>query len=192
MINNRKTTIKLRYNLDTLFVKSPNGKIVKLKLISRSEIDGFIEESTTKHLLDIKTITGNIPVFQLLDNKILVAYTLDDYGFIVNNLEEFQQITRNKSQDKISLHINGEKYYYGFNLNSNKISNLLKEKYTVVDGYGHVFKAPLGFEDTISRVIKFNDESILIFIERAPDIFQGTWFSDFNNFKYFYENGYTG
>jgi hypothetical protein len=83
-------------------------------------------------------------------------------------------------------------YYWGFDVYTPFIARVLKQKkYEVLEGFQRTHYSNMeGEVDPVYKAIQFADGSILFFVERAPDVYQGTWFEDFRSFAYFYKNDY--
>ena len=142
-------------------------------------------------LYELKNIVGATSFYKSKNEAFcLIDYTLNSFGILTENTEDMNEISKNKEHDLISIKNHENFYYYGFTLYSEAINNLLSLDYKILKDYGNTIFMPPGFENQKSIAIKFKDGSILIYLERVNTVYQGMWFLDLKNFKYFYDNNY--
>lgn len=176
-----------------LIVLTPEGESIHIRIVSAKYRYQLIQDDSTKLIAEIKNIAGKKPIYKIRNGYFLIGYTASSYAILVDSEDDLKKVIRNEKHDIVSLIKNKENFFYSFNLHSSLIEHMLEKNYKIVDGYGKEYRRPFNHsEPTYSKTVQFEDGSILIYFERAQNVYQGDWFPDKENFLFFYNNGYTG
>ncbi|MEZ4827683.1 MAG: hypothetical protein R3C61_15585 [Bacteroidia bacterium] len=172
---------RLGLNNKTIVLQTVGGEAAQITFVSLDRYNRLKKEPATKFIEEIRTIAGIIPVYLIENKSYLLGYS-SLYGIIVENSHMYDALRRTKDHDIISIIIDNKngKIYPSFEMYSSGVKKLIENnQYERIEGFGRKLHMSL---DTESKVIWFEDGSILTFFERAPDVFQGGWCPDFETF----------
>jgi hypothetical protein len=173
-------------------VQTPHGECVKFNILDKSYVVKYGIDNLTPVDIIINGV-HKIPVYEL-NKQYVIQYTKNGHGLLLKNEDVLRKLFYNEEYSPIALlwdkHEN--EYYWGFNVYTPFIARILKQKkYEVLEGFQSIYYSNMeGEVDPVYQAIQFADDSILYFVERAPGVYQGTWFEDFRSFAYFYKNDY--
>jgi len=180
-----------RKNIDIYYIDSDT---IELEILPIKEFNYMINSNSVNIVDEVKNIVSIRKVYELVNGNYLVRYS-NAYGIKVKHRDDYLKITKTKCHDIISLIFdkNTQSFYYSFRLYPNYVKNILqRSNKSLPEEYGSNFYYYIEGKEYVrrSKAVKFEDESILIYHNRTPNVAQGTWFPDFENFMFYFNNNY--
>ena len=169
-----------------MFVKNPDGKILRFTLVDVNERNQLMETDAVK-LYKVDKGLFNKEIHQLKGGDYLFLYTADAYALRFTSKEELDLFVNNKDHFTTAFLFdkNSNLFYYEFQLHNDKSIEMVKKIDS--ENLDYPSKTPaLDF-----KLYHLKDGGYLRIWKRTENVYSASWFPDLKTFEWFYTNRYT-
>lgn len=156
--------------------KTPDNKFIQLKKLNFSEKKDLLSNVPNKQ--EISTLDDfRNPAYILPDGKVLHETTLDKHAHLFDSTEEYKNFIKGKNFNDSLVVYDETKAYASFNLKPSKITNFLKEAYTIDTTYAD----KEGYKTYV-----FENGSVCFIKNISPKTRRAFWFDSKASFEYYF------